>query len=177
MQGTLNRQEEPKRERGELFVKRLEGNEQVEVCVLSAKVEGFLTHWQPAKGGRKGYSLPCTQPTEECEGHKRQLPSRWRGYLHVFEIHKGQSFFLEITPETLHNLKALVGESTVWRGLCICFKRMNGKNTRIAVTLLTEWGRRSSAALPQPLSVETMLRKLWNISKATHEGSEANHET
>lgn len=168
----LNRQDEPLRVKGELFVKRLEGNEAIEVCVLSLKPEGFMTHWQPANGKRKGYSLPCTKPVEQCEGHRRHLPTRWRGYLHCFEIHKGQQLYLEITPETLQNLKCLIGESTIYRGLCINFKRMNGKQTRIVTTLLPEWGRRSNAALPQPQSVEPMLRKLWTISSSNAQGQE-----
>jgi hypothetical protein len=161
----LNRQDEPKKGKGELFVKRLDTAERIEVCVLCNKPEGFQTHWQPSNGRRKGFSLPCTKPIEECIGHKSRLPQRWRGYLHCFELHRGTPLFLEITPETLTNMKALIGESTIWRGLCVRFQRMNGKQTRVAVELLMEWGRRSGAPLAEPLSVEPMLRRLWQISQ------------
>jgi hypothetical protein len=128
------------------------------------KPEGFMTHWQPAAGKRKGFSLPCTKPIAECEGHKRHLPTRWGGYLHCFEIHKGAQLYLEITDETLQNLKSLLGENAMYRGLCINFKRMNGKQTRIITTLLMDWARRNGGPIPQPTSVEPMLRKLWAIS-------------
>jgi len=161
----LNRMEEPQKEKGELFIKRLDAGEQIEVVCLSVKPEGFLTHWQPAHGNRKGYSLPCTKPIEECEGHVRRLGTRWRGYIHCFELHKGKPLFMEITPETLQNLRCLLGEATIYRGLVFGFKRMNGKNTRIITTLLAEWARRSHAPLTEPLSVEPMLRKLWQMSR------------
>lgn len=145
-------------------IERLKKNEQVQVCILCDKPEWFLTHWQPAKGNRKGFSMPHVDPHEECKGCQAHLPQKWRGFLECLDFHKKVRCFQEITPGMLEDLERLLPDAVSYRGLVIIMKRLNGDQARLKCQLEPHWESRSNEPLLPAIGVEKVLRKLWEYN-------------
>lgn len=149
----------------QLWVERLKANQILEVVCLSPAVEGYMTHWQPLPGKFKGYSIPCTNPTSECEGHKRGLGQRWRGIMHCFQWNKGKQLYLEITPETQEHLGNIMGPDLSYRGHCFRFTRMDGDQTRVKVELLPDYAQRTKRELAPFKSADATMQKMWDLNQ------------
>lgn len=133
----------------------------IEGVILAHAVWGVLTHWN-VSAGRKGRSERCTmEKLGECSGCDRELPSRWKGYIHYFDFLLKAEAFLEITPGVFDQLKDNCPKGTTLRGLRIRAKRGEGGNTaRLALDLLLFTGdmeRFGPAKDPEPI-----LETLWN---------------
>lgn len=156
----LNRSNRPPERGPELFVRRLKANEQIQVVILSDKIDGFLSHWTGT------VSVPCTQPVEECEGHLAGFPARWRGYLHVMNLLDGKDFFLELTKGAQDQMEIQLESESSWRGLRIFVKRMGGDASRLKVDIQAPWERVTNKPLPPAKDPENSLARLYS-----HKGS------
>lgn len=151
-------------------IERLAANQKMFVAVLGDQIEWFLTHWMPRSGKRKGYSLPCLTPHEQCRGHQLQLPSKWRGYLHVKEMTNGKVCFVEVTQGMGEDLKKVVPDALSYRGMCLNIWRLNGDQARLKCDIQAHWEARSKDPLPPTYSVEKILKKLWDYNEKGDDG-------
>src|SRR5262245_10185185 len=88
----LDRSGRPERSGPERFVRRLQANESIACVILSERIEDYWTHWDGDT------TIPCITPHSSCPGHKRNLPRRYKGYLHVWDSRLRAEQFLELTP-------------------------------------------------------------------------------
>jgi len=71
-----------------LKIFRLKKNQTGTFGVFGSQIHGFWTHWAGM------CSEPCTEPVDKCEGHAREWPLRWKGYLHVYYQERAEEGFL-----------------------------------------------------------------------------------
>jgi hypothetical protein len=140
----------------EIWIYRLKAGEKATLIVYGSKVWGVWTHWN----GKS--SEPCFTPHDLCTGHKRELPAKWKGYLHGFLYEKQQEVFMEFTPTAAKVLKGEVDLGLPLRGSRITMQRTSAQNGRLKVSAL--------APAPDILKItpekepwETLC-KLWGIS-------------
>lgn len=136
--------------------------------ILAAQIFGQWTHWDHKAAKGKGASSPCFEPKEECPGCKRSLPERWKGYLHVFNLHTRVDGFLELTPTAAKVVtSALVGVDT-YRGVRINVTRSSNSNQgRLRLTVLD--AVRDMSPFPSERSPEETLCKLWKLENEIDE--------
>lgn len=155
----LNRQDRPPRVGPELWIRRLKASETLQCTIISASLWGCMTHWN----GRS--TEPCYESKKECPGHKRGLPTRWKGYLHVWDEGKAEECFLELTPVAADNLLAQVMQGEPLRGQRLKVERLKGNKARLRVTLLAHYtALRVGRDLPPPKDPHNTLCKLWGLS-------------
>lgn len=148
-----------------LRIERLSAAQAMTCCFLGQKVEWILTHWQPAKGAGKGWSVPHNKEKENCDGCKRELPSRWRGFACVIDMEKHVKCFLEITPGCQQDLDMVFGKEAPLRGEVCKIRRMQGDQARLKLEMLACWSRRTDKPLAAFSSVIPVLEELWQRSK------------
>lgn len=154
MEMQLRRQDKPPKPGPEVEVIRCEGGAGVRVQVVSDSIWGVWTHWD---GHR---SRECTGEDDNCIGHRSKWATRWKGYLHVWCPFRKAFCFLEITPMAAAEILRLLGGSPSMRGMHLRLDRVGGnKRAKIAVELTKGLG--DVTILPEPLSPESVLRKLW----------------
>lgn len=135
------------------------------VVVLSKFVVAHYVHYD-----RK--TLPCVeevdangQVTVECALCKNpQMPKRWRGYLHVYHMHKLQCYFLCIPPGTGDRLQTLNGHGFNYRGLVANVMRQAGaKNKPLIVEVNPHAKRRED--IPEELDPTPYLEIVFRLRK------------
>lgn len=143
----------------EFKIVQLRGNEAVDGVILSPAVWGVMTHWN-TMAGPKGRSERCTKVKGHCSGCERELPSRWKGYVHYFDFEKKAEAFLEITPEAFKKLEREAPPGVTLRGLRLRAKRSSSSvHGRLNVELGLFHGKIDS--LPPPRDPEPILETLW----------------
>lgn len=150
----LDRDDRPPRPGPNVEIKRLKANHQIHVLVLGM-IQGYWVHWNGLR------SEPCFQDHQTCPGHLRQLPRRWKGYLHCFDLVERVELFLELTPLAVKQVKAVCGQESGWRGVRMSVKRHNGDRTRLTV----EVSKLSDNVdrLPAAKDVWPVLAQLWGM--------------
>lgn len=121
----LKRQNAPPRSTVELWVKRLKANESVHVTILSPSLWGTWTHWNGSN------TEPCYECKAKCPGHRKGLPTRWKGYLHVYDLLSKDCYFLELPPGAARQFLDLVGDDLALRGVRVEVKRQAGRKARL----------------------------------------------
>lgn len=154
----INRANEPPRPGPEMQVVRLKAGQELHATVLSDALWGCYVHWNGSR------SEPCYADKKQCPGHKRGLPLRWKGYLHVVDNHRQTECFLELTPLAADQLIAQVGTGEPLRGQRLSMRRMSGDKARLKVTLLAHHTAVSKAELPRAKDPYATLVKLWGIA-------------
>ena len=140
-------------------VVQLGQGESIDGVILAEKVWGVLTHWNDGRG-KKGRSERCCKESGYCSGCELELPSRWKGYLHVYCFRRKRALFVELTPATAEAIELMKPSGESVRGLRIRLKRGDGgKKTRIEVEILAYAG--DLDALPAPQHPEEVLETLW----------------
>jgi hypothetical protein len=151
----LYRMDQPPRPGPELWIRRLRAGQSMTATILAASLYGLIVHWAGSK------SAPCYKDKKKCDGCKRQLPQRWKGYLHAFDHDKREQCFVEVTPLTAESLASQVGTRGGYRGVRVRFERLNGDKARMRVTLLgtTDLG----IEMPKERDPYETLAKLWGL--------------
>lgn len=146
-----------------VWVKRLRANEQVNIAVLSDKIDGFISHWTGQ------VSIPCTEPETECEGHLKGFPQRWRGYLHCLDLESGKEYFLELTQGAEEQMSIQLEGVRSLRGMRLTIRRMGGDASRLKVQINAAWERITDKPLPPYVDPESSLQGLYrkNVGKAS----------
>lgn len=144
-------------------ITRVKQRQRIVVVVLSSTWWDIVVHWDPTAKR----SFPCTTPTSQCEYHQRELPSRWRGYLHVllFEGNKRVETFLELTPGLAEEIENQLGEGADLRGQRWELERGNGDKARITLSIKAHWSAVSKEELAPERSPEMELMRLWGMIK------------
>lgn len=159
----LNRQDLPPTGGPEMLVYRLKAGQSIDAIIISKALWGVYTHWN----GRT--SEPCYQAKGKCPGHKRGLPVRWKGYLHVWDVKKKRQCFLELTPTSAQDLLDALGVGQM-RGQRIVIARQNGDKARLTVNVFGEDRYQCDLTkLPDPRDPYRTLAKLWGVDDAALE--------
>lgn len=124
--------------------------------ILSTSVLGIWCHWNVQ--GKCG--MPCTLPVEQCLGHTKGWPLRWKGFLHVGCHTSDRQGFLELTPRGAVQLKNQVADWNALRGWRVQLTRTKGgKKGRLLVVLMGF--SPASEKLPDEKSPLITLEELW----------------
>jgi len=141
-------------------VVQLRAGEQIDGAICSPAIWGVVTHWNDG-AGPKGRSERCTADKGACTGCDRELPSRWKGYVHLFDLHKRQEVFLEITPGAFDRILTEAPKGGTLRGLRLKARRSKGGDQgRFECELHLYAG--DIELLPRPRDPEPILEILWN---------------
>jgi len=123
----------------EVYVLRMPADRTITFVAWGDKLRGFDVHWL---GNRTAMHF---EPAEECEHCLKNLPSKWKGYLHVYAVELKQEFFLEFTKITASAFQHQVANPDHLRGCTFRLKRGKSKNSRMSIIILA------------PVTVETAL--------------------
>jgi len=141
-------------------VKQLDQGEKIDCVILSTTIWGVMTHWND-NAGKHGRSERCTKDEGYCEACEKQMPTRWKGYLHVFDFYARRDMFLELTPASCEALELQALPDAPLRGQRLIAERGHGgKRTRISTKIEPFYGDLTN--LPDPVEPEGVLEKLWN---------------
>lgn len=134
---------------------RLKGSESRDFLILSTEVNGFWSHWT----GR--CTIECTLPHENCRGHQLGFPSKWKGYLHVYEWATKKQGFLELTPALAEQLEMQVGQrKNCVRGMSVKVERSRANNGRVKL-LVTNIATPKEAGMIDEVDPLPAVRILW----------------
>lgn len=122
-------------------------------------------------------TLPCFREVNQlgevvrsCERCDKQVPIRWRGYLHVLRVHLGAYVFLCIPPGAGYTLQEQYGLDFDYRGLILKIHRVGGsKNKPLVVELDQHAGRRTG--YPEALDPTPYLATIFKRGLALAERS------
>lgn len=154
----LRRQDKPPAPGPACEIFRIKGTQRVHFWCLSDDIWGVWTHW----GNNR--TNPCTGESKEtCEGHAKEWPLRWKGYLCVFDVFRGKLGFYELTPGAAQQIERQTTAGQTLRGrVLICSRSSEGKGSRARVEVqpyLTDLTR-----LPDARDPELYLRQLWKCN-------------
>ena len=147
----------------EIWVRRLVAGEEIDIAICSPAPWPIWTHWCG------NHSEPCYTPHEQCPGHRRGYPRRWKGYLAIVNHTARRLEFLEITAKAADSLKELAGEGNSLRGLRVKARRGKGDKARLAFSSLPEWSQYTQAKLPADVDPEKTLVRLWGMDDVSEE--------
>lgn len=150
----LRRQDAPPKSGPDIFVRRLRAAEKLTVQLISPSLWGCWVHWAG------DHSEPCLEDKKKCPGHARGLPVKWKGYLHVINLHNRREEFLEMTPYSANMMLDQVEADVPLRGYRLQCERGKGDKARVKVLVLpclTE-----ASGLPQPVDPYKTLCNLWS---------------
>lgn len=158
-----NRDDTPPEPGPEIEIVRLKALQTVSCVAVGLKVRGFRTHWH----AKLKQTIPCFKPVEECEGHRLQLPQRWKGYLHVLMNYRTaeaklahKEAFLELTPVAAMDLRVGLGHNRDLRGIPFTLTRLNGNKAHLKVAVFLD-NCIPEQKLPEPKSPYQSLMRLW----------------
>lgn len=141
---------------------RLKAAQTLEGIFLSDFPWGYLTHW--IERGKKGFSVECKKGVAQCRCDTEELPTRWKGYLHVWDIRRNRECFLEITPYVFESMKGWVPSGEDYRGLKFKASRSKGAdNGRLTIVIGSPYQRQDRDALPPARDPRPFLEALWNL--------------
>ncbi len=145
----------PKRSRNDTWVQRVRPGERLKVVILSEVLWGMHCHWTGAR------SVECTKAEKACVGCERQLPTRWKGGLHVWDLGRRESYFVEITPRAARRIVEQTENRSTLRGVCIELSRSGTKvNGRLVVQIVDM--SIDMKRLPAGQAVSPALQWLWS---------------
>lgn len=150
----LDRQDQPPRSGPAIEIRRLRAGGAATLLCLT-NLQGFWTHWNGLR------SEPCFRDHSKCPGHLRQLPRRWKGYVHSFDVFDRVDFFQELTPLAVEQIQRVVGKATPLKAMRLSLKRGNGDRTRLKVEVVRMEERLDG--LPAGKDVWPVLAKLWGL--------------
>jgi len=126
--------------------------------VFSPAVWGVWTHWD----GRR--SVPCMLPVETCPFHRRQLPLRWKGYVHVFDHNERQQSYLELTPAGVQMLQTQLAPGESLRGILLNVERSKG-GPKGRLIIEVKPNHAPSSQLTEEKHPREALTSLWGLKQ------------
>jgi hypothetical protein len=151
----IRRDDVPPRPGPELWIRRLKKSQKVVATVLGEHHFGFWLHWN----GRT--TEPCFTDKKKCPGHLRQLAMKWMAYLHIYDHHKREQCFLELTAPVVEMIWSQMGQIKTLRGQRVEFVRGEGDKSRMKCTVLIS--HPDELGLPPARDPIETLSKLWNL--------------
>lgn len=144
----------------DMEIRRLKAGQKITFTVYSSQFWGVWVHWNGSR------TEPCFEDVKRCPGHLRQLPLRWKGYLHGFEHERSRDIFLEFTALAAQQLLSFFDSDALLRGKRFNIMRMQGDKSRLRVQPLATVEHASS--LPDGKSPLDVLSKLWVLPQGKH---------
>jgi hypothetical protein len=141
-------------------IRRLKAGQKLTFTVYSESFWGCWVHWNGQT------TEPCFEDVKKCAGHLRQLPLRWKGYLHGFEHERSKDIFLEFTALAAQQLLSFFEHAALLRGKRFSVSRMQGDKSRLRVQPLATVEHANS--LPDAKSPLSVLAKLWVLPINKH---------
>lgn len=147
-----------------LHLKRLKAGEEVVCHVCSKAVWGLNTHWAG------NHSIPCFKDKKKCDGCKKGLPRRWKGFLHIITCADRRQFLVELTSQATVLFHDQIPDKCDIRGLRIrLYRGRGGDNSRLRCEL---YGDKSiTLRLPDPADPLPTLQKIWRMEDGLDNGS------
>jgi hypothetical protein len=159
----VRRQDRPPERQGpKIRIRRLKGSEHFDGCIVSEGITGLFIHYDE----RSRRSEPCLEKDFQCPGCERKLPSKWRGYLHVYPGGLEAPYILELTAEAAEMLLTLAGDRPTLRGLRVVVRRSRADNGRLSVHLHPVQVDKFEA-LPNPVDPVPVLHFLWSFKRGS----------
>ena len=147
-----------------LHLLRLKAGEELLCLICSESVWGLNTHWAG------NHSIPCYRDKKKCDGCKRGLPHRWKGFLHVCRCSDRRQFFLELTSTATTLFHDQVADKKKIRGLKIRAARgRGGDNSRLRIEVYGD--KMEESKLPKSVDPLSTLQKIWRIQEGLEQGS------
>lgn len=141
---------------------RLKAGATLDGIFLSPVVFGYLTHW--ITRGKKGFSVECKKGVSACRCDTEELSTRWKGYLHVWDVRRSRECFLEITPYVFEQMQAWIPKGENFRGLKFKANRSKGAdNGRLFVQIGSPYQRKEDDVLPAGRDPRPFLEALWSL--------------
>jgi len=126
----------------------------------STTVWGTWTHWDTATKR----SIACINDKKLCQGCLRQLPHRWKGFLHLYNPQFTREWFVELTPLADKSLKGATINQPSLRGLHLEFRReFRVKKSTILVACTGTW--QGPGELPKPKEPEVSLARIFGLAE------------
>lgn len=126
----MNEQQDPPRERPELWVLRMKAQQLRTFLILSSKWWGVWTHYD----GKTG---PCFRTSEHCVGCARGKKKEWKAYLHCHCLELKQDVILELPRGAALSLRDQLGKDVSLRGNRVQVKKGKGATSGLQVSILT----------------------------------------
>lgn len=123
--------------------------------IFSLRITWLCSHWNGAR------SQPCIDPSEECDGCRKELPTKWKGYFHARSLTTDVEGFVEITPTIGDAIRGQSDYPLSLRGMRIELRRTKGDKGRLQCVLLPCIC--SLDSLPQEKDPTPVLKQLWDI--------------
>lgn len=154
----LDLQPLPPRGKETLHLMRLKAGDELLCHCVSQAVWGLNTHWAG------NHSEPCFKDKKKCDGCKKGLPHRWKGFLHVIRCSDRKEFFVELTSTATALLHDQVPDREQLRGFRLkIYRGRGGNNSRLKAEL---YGDKSlDLRLPEPRDPLPTLQKIWRVQK------------
>lgn len=144
----------PARSARDHWVERVRPGARLHLIILSEALWGLEAHWT---GNR---TIECSGKANGCRGCAMELPKRWKGGMHVWDLTRKESYFVELTPAAARKLMATAAKDEPLRGLKIdLFRSGQAINGRLLVEVIG--GRVSTKSLPPEQDPQFVLRWLW----------------
>jgi len=145
----------PTRKKEDHWVERVRPGATLHLVILSETLWGLEAHWTGTK------TIECLGKANGCRGCAAKNPVRWKGGIHVWDLTRKESYFVELTPGSARRLLGMAKQDEPLRGLKIdLFRSGRAVNGRLCVELIG--GRLDPVKLPAAQNPEAMLRWLWN---------------
>lgn len=139
---------------------RLKAGATLEGFILSPRLWGYHTHW--IKRGKGGFSVECKKGVASCPCDEEELPTRWKGYLHVYDCRRQRECFLELTPFVGEQIDRENRERGHFRGLKFKATRSKGAdNGRLEIVMFPY--NSVPENLPEPKDPRPYLERLWSL--------------
>jgi hypothetical protein len=137
----------------ELFIKRLKGGESRMYTVLGTQIRGIWVHWNPTSSQSEPHHH------DNCPACKKEMPKRWKGFLHCWDDASHQEIFLELTPTSASAVMTAILGDNLLRGTVMTVSRGPKANSRLNVHVQVY--RRDEKALPREKDPRLSILKLW----------------
>jgi len=144
---------------------RLKASQTRHFIALGNRIVTYRTHWDQ----KHSQTIPCFTPHEDCDGHRRKLPQRAKGYLHVWRVLTSDAGikeriegFLEFTPVSANDLCAAVQRSQELRGVAFSVTRLNGAKAHLRVAVFSDFPVKMGE-LPEVKSPYESVMRMWGF--------------
>lgn len=114
----------------EVYVYRMQADRTLTFTSWGDVIRGFDVHWL---GDRTAMHF---EPAAECEHCLKNLPSKWKGYAHVYCSEMKQELFLEFTKTTANSFKSQVPNPEHLRGCVFQMRRGKAANSRMDIRIM-----------------------------------------
>jgi hypothetical protein len=141
------------------FIRRIKANESFTFLCYSAVWWALWTHWDGSR------SQPHFKRKDRCDGCKRGLPKRWKGYLDVYNSDTKQREFLECPPGVAEQFELALPRGENFRGQRFTVKRGLGQKARCRVNFHAHISvAKPGHVMPKPEDPCDILLSLWGFT-------------